>query len=236
MTLAERLEKYVRACFPCIWIQSQEESEVLREVAELCRDRGWPFASWDIDRGLLVAGQAADIAQAAGADADPIAAIRSLSALARPESAALLVLKNFHRFLGSAEVVQVLAHQIERGKEERSFLFDCEICPSTMGDGSSAILPEYDMLESKLTMTQSPFWWEPGVTDLIARARNDRVSRSHLAELVYRPAFKRIDTWLAAAGFKQLNMQGEDIFDALWARDLATAIDHVAFQNREHFL
>jgi RNA polymerase sigma factor (sigma-70 family) len=84
--------------------------------------------------------------------------------------------------------------------------------------------------------TQSPFWWAPDVTKLIADARTNPDSRNRLAELVYRPAFRRLDAWFAAAGLKRLNMQAEEVFDALWARDLATAIEHVTFRDREHFL
>ena len=42
------------------------------------------------------------------AAADPLAAIKALNALATPDGTAILVLRNFHRFLGSAEVVQAL--------------------------------------------------------------------------------------------------------------------------------
>lgn len=92
------------------------------------------------------------------------------------------------------------------------------------------------MANRDLTLTQSAFWWEPGVTKLIAESRVDSKARNRLAELVYRPAFRRLDAWFEAAGMKQLNMQAEEIFDALWVRDLATSIDHVTFQDREHFL
>ena len=42
--------------------------------------------------------------------------------MARKDSSALLVLPNFHRFLQSAEIVQALAHQIQQGKENRTFI------------------------------------------------------------------------------------------------------------------
>ena len=74
------------------------------------------------------------------------------------------------------------------------------------------------------------------MTKLIAEARTNLGARDRLAELVYRPAFKRLDTWFEVAGLKRLNMQAEEIFDALWARTLPTSIDHVTFQDREHFL
>jgi ATPase family associated with various cellular activities (AAA) len=53
---------------------------------------------------------------------DPLAAIRALNALARPEGTALLVLKNFHRFMSSVEVVQALDTQINAGKQNRTFV------------------------------------------------------------------------------------------------------------------
>ena len=51
---------------------------------------------------------------------DPLAAIRSLSALA--DSYALLALPNFHRYLNSTEILQAVAHQIIAGKQNRTFI------------------------------------------------------------------------------------------------------------------
>jgi hypothetical protein len=117
MSLSQRLGEYVAAAFTGIWVQSHEHADALAEVARLCRDRAWAFATWDVDRGLQVAGRAA------AADAtDPVAAIRSVNALATPDGSALLVLPNFHRFLQSAEVVQALAHQVQQGKQNRTFV------------------------------------------------------------------------------------------------------------------
>jgi hypothetical protein len=117
MTLSQRLAEYVRACFTGIWIQSHEHDDALAEIARLCRAENWRLATWDIDRGLSVAGQEADTA-----GADPLSAIRAVSALADPKGTALLVLDNFHRFLNSAEVVQALVRQIASGKQNRTFL------------------------------------------------------------------------------------------------------------------
>lgn len=116
MTLSDRLREYIAACFTGIWIQSFEHCDALAEIARLCRDQEWSLASWDIDQGLRVA------AQAAPGASDPLAAVRSISALAKPDSSALLVLPNFHRFLQSAEIVQALAHQIQAGKTNRTFI------------------------------------------------------------------------------------------------------------------
>jgi hypothetical protein len=119
LTLAQRLREYVIAAFSGIWIQSHEHDEALREVVQLCRQEHWSLATWDADRGLQVPGHDA---APAGATGDPLAAIRSISALAKEDSSALLVLPNFHRFLNSAEVVQAVAHQVQQGKTRGTFL------------------------------------------------------------------------------------------------------------------
>lgn len=119
MSLSERLSEYVRACFTGIWIESHEHEDALADIAQLCRQEGWRLAIWDIDQGLQAAG--AGQLDGTGA-ADPLAAVRALSALATPDGTALLVLCNFHRFLQSAEIVQALARQITAGKQSRTFV------------------------------------------------------------------------------------------------------------------
>jgi hypothetical protein len=120
MILRERLLELVSACFTGIWIQSHEHDDALTEIAQLCRQEHWRLASWDIDRGLREPGQ--NGSQVADTRPDPLAAIRSLASLASADSSALLVLTNFHRFLSSAEIVQALIHQINAGKQHRTFV------------------------------------------------------------------------------------------------------------------
>src|SRR3954453_3299825 len=98
MTLSERLSEKVGACFTGLWVRTFEPDDALAEIARLCRQNRWNLACWDIDRGLGLAGQAAGSVPGA---ADPLAAIRALNALASPDGTALLVLRNFHKFLGS---------------------------------------------------------------------------------------------------------------------------------------
>ena len=121
MTLSEKLSEYIAACFPALWIQSYEHDDALADIARLCRDEGWRLASWDVDAGLQITGADEATASDAGGG-DPLAAIRSLGTLASPETSSLLVLMNFHRFLGSAEVVQAVSRQIAAGKQSRTFL------------------------------------------------------------------------------------------------------------------
>jgi hypothetical protein len=117
MTLTERLGELVRAAFSGIYVRSAEHDDALAEVAGLCRAGGWALATWDVDRGLEVNGQASLTAAA-----DPLAAIRALATLATPDGTALLVLRNFHRYLGSAEVVQALDTRLAAGRRDRTFV------------------------------------------------------------------------------------------------------------------
>src|SRR5882724_5740033 len=121
MTLAERLSEFVRAAFTGLWIQSFEHDDAITEIARLCRQQSWSLATWDIDRGLAVAGRDDDSGSVVNA-ADPLAAFRSLGALANPDGTSLLVLRNFNRFLNNIEVVQALDSAIAAGKTSRTFV------------------------------------------------------------------------------------------------------------------
>jgi hypothetical protein len=120
MTLSQRLVEYISACFTGIWVQSQEHEDALAEITQMCREENWKLAIWDVERGIQIPGRSSgQVAEMGGTD--PLAAIRSASALAEKDSSAILVLLNFHRFLQSAEIVQTLANQISRGKQNRTF-------------------------------------------------------------------------------------------------------------------
>ncbi len=117
MTLTERLGEYVRACFTGIWIESHEHQDALVALAQLCQQEAWMFATWDIEQGLRVS-----TATPEHSGNDPLAAIRAVNSLATADGTAILVLQNFHRFLGSAEIVQALAQQVIMGKQNRTIL------------------------------------------------------------------------------------------------------------------
>ncbi|MEX2171772.1 MAG: AAA family ATPase [Pirellulales bacterium] len=119
MALQKELLPYVRACFTGIWVCSFEPAEALRSIAALCRDEHWNLATWDIVSGLRIAGH---VAPDEASGTDPPAAIRALEALGNSGTSSLMVLVTFHRFLQSAEVVQAVLKQLERGKQQRTFL------------------------------------------------------------------------------------------------------------------
>lgn len=119
MGLCNELGPYIRACFTGIWIRTFEPIEALQSIATLCREENWNLATWDIVSGLKIAGHATPD-EITGAD--PLAAIRALEVLGDSKTSSLLVLVNFHRFLQSAEIVQAVTKQLERGKQQRTFL------------------------------------------------------------------------------------------------------------------
>ena len=118
MALSQQLIEYISACFTGLWIRSHEHEDAVAEIAQLCRDQQWSIATWDIQSGLSIPGHDASPAGAG----DPLAAIRAINALATPDGAAILVLQNFHHFLQNPEVIQTLAAQVAKGKQNRTFV------------------------------------------------------------------------------------------------------------------
>lgn len=117
MKLSDRLVELVKACFTGLWIESVEHEDAIAEIAEMCRENHWRLATWDIDAGLRIPGGDHPEAEQG---ADPLAAIRATRSFAVDDTPSIVVLRNFHRFLGSAEVMQSLARQIADGRNSRT--------------------------------------------------------------------------------------------------------------------
>ena len=118
-TLAQSLREYVEGCFTAIWIQTHEPQEAITEMATLCREQQWQLARWDIDRGLQTGGGTDSTSSETANATDPLAAVKAAGGLANGQPA-LTVLENFHRYLGSAEIVQALVTQMHERKQTRS--------------------------------------------------------------------------------------------------------------------
>ena len=102
MKLSNRIGELVRACFSAIWIESHEHDDAIAEIAALCREQGWRLATWDIDQGLRLSGAAVE----EDYGSDPLSAIRAVRSLAPDDAPLVVILRNFHRFLGfPSEVV-----------------------------------------------------------------------------------------------------------------------------------
>jgi len=112
-SLTQSLTNYIAACFSGLWIETYEPDEAIREIQTLCKDNSWNLATWDIDAGLQGTEHQA---------ADPLSAVKAATQLGNGETPQLIVLRNFHRFLGSVEVIQAIEHQIQRGKATRTYL------------------------------------------------------------------------------------------------------------------
>ena len=112
--LKQRLREYVAGCFTGIWVETQEPQEAALDIQALCQEEEWRFARWDVDQGLRVAGQPVEDGQ------DPLVAVKSATAMG--EETSVLVLENFHRFLGSPEIIQAMASQLHAGKQTRSIV------------------------------------------------------------------------------------------------------------------
>ena len=117
MKLSDRLGELVRACFTGVWVESVEHEDAIAEIAEMCRENQWRLASWDIDAGLRIpGGEHAEAEQGT----DPLAAIRATRPFASDDTPSIVVLRNFHRFLGSAEIMQALARQVAEGRSSQT--------------------------------------------------------------------------------------------------------------------
>ena len=102
--------------FTGIWIQSHEHQDALDEIARLPR-RVVAAGRWDVEQGLSVAGQSTGDAAAA---ADPLAAIRSLSA--PPRTARRSCAAELPPLPAIGEIVQALVRQIALRQAAATFV------------------------------------------------------------------------------------------------------------------
>jgi SpoVK/Ycf46/Vps4 family AAA+-type ATPase len=96
------LETLIRARYPLIYLVSHEEQRVDTLVGELAQRLGRQHLAWSVTQGLAPQGAA----RLPGEETrDPV---KALSTIARSKDPSLVVLKDFHRHLGSDEVVRAL--------------------------------------------------------------------------------------------------------------------------------
>ncbi len=193
MTLTERLEELVRAGFPGVYVTSHEHDDALADIAALCRRKSWPLAAWDLDHGLVrpssPAGTDIPAPDLGPGPADPVAALRALPGLATPDGAALLVLRNPHRLLGSPELIQALDTALAAAKPAR-------LCVVILAPVCS-LPPE---LERQFVLVEHEL---PGRDALLGIARGVATEPGEL------PAGAELDAVLeAAAGLTRLEAEG----------------------------
>lgn len=121
MQLVDQVTDYVNAAFSGLWIITSEPDEAEREISQLASQRQWKLVAWDVGGGLRFP-NAAQPTSPDSSSGDPLAALRALPALASRDGTALLLLHNFHKFLGSPEVLQTTFTRLVQGKQQRTFL------------------------------------------------------------------------------------------------------------------
>ncbi len=119
MKLIEQITDYVHAAFTGLWVQTHEPDEAEKEIVQHAQEKKWRIAAWDVASGLRLPGAKSQPDAASG---DPLAALRSLPGLADENGTALLIMHNFHRFLGNPEVIQTTFQQLIAGKQQRTFI------------------------------------------------------------------------------------------------------------------
>lgn len=118
--LTAQFQQYVDAAFSGIWIQSFEHDEAIHEIEQLCdTNSGWQVLTWDVADGLRRNGVAPGGDTPSGLD--PVAVLRAMPSVVQDDQTMILILKNFHKFLQSAETLQVLHKQIAAGRSRRLF-------------------------------------------------------------------------------------------------------------------
>ena len=117
-TLGLRMSELVRACFTGVWIKSYEPDDAIVELLQLCHAENWNLMTWDVAQGLKGSGDAS----VASEQVDPVGAVKALSAITNDDKPTILVLRSYHRFIGTGEVVAEVAKAITQGKTHRKFI------------------------------------------------------------------------------------------------------------------
>ncbi len=107
--LSKKLAELIAAAFPGVLAVSPEPEEVLRDLAALCRDRGWNLATWTADGGEE-------------GPSDPLAAVKALPASGDGETPSLLAMVHPQRFFNSPELLAAIRTALAAGKTRRTHL------------------------------------------------------------------------------------------------------------------
>jgi len=110
MTFIETLLTYARAGYPAVAVLSHEEARVLGDLTRAAEAAGRGLAAWSLTQGWLGLGRGR-------AEGDPPGAIRAVQDFAEP---CFAVLKDFHPFLDSPEVIRTIrdALPVLKGSEK----------------------------------------------------------------------------------------------------------------------
>lgn len=146
------LDTLIRARYPLVYLVTWEEARLDAILEELAREHGRALVTWSVTRGLRHAGGARGAPVDGGKD--PVEVLGRIERLPDPS---LVVLKDFHPFLGDPTVVRALR---ELAQGLKSSLTTAIILSPTL-----SIPPE---LEKEVTVLDVPL---PSAHDLFALLR-----------------------------------------------------------------
>jgi SpoVK/Ycf46/Vps4 family AAA+-type ATPase len=98
------LDTLVRARYPLVWLVTSEEQRLEAILGDLAGRHGKALLGWSVTRGFRRLGGARSLT-APDVAREPVAALQAIEQLSEP---ALVVLQDFHAFLGEAAVVRAL--------------------------------------------------------------------------------------------------------------------------------
>lgn len=108
MALERTVAELVRAGFSGIWIDSYEAHEAVDALQRIAAEQSWGCNVWDSDHWLK---------DVSGVGPGPQAVLNWFKQLAAEDAPRLLLLKNFHRWVGAPDVCQILQNCLVRGKQ-----------------------------------------------------------------------------------------------------------------------
>ncbi|QDT14209.1 ATP-binding protein [Alienimonas californiensis] len=131
--LAAKLAELIAAAFPGVLVVGPEPEEVLRDLAGLCREKGWNLATWTADGGE-------------DGPADPLAAVKALPASGDGETPSLLAMVHPQRYLNSPELLAAIRSALAAGKTRRT----CLILVQPIGDLPPELGRDFAVLDCPL--------------------------------------------------------------------------------------
>ncbi len=100
---------HIRAGFPALWIQTQEQSRTMMEWGKMGKLNGYKIFSWDCQAGI----RSIENGGAKQEMPDPIEAVKYLSGA---EEKSILFLQNFHKFIKDTQVFQEILDLVDAYK------------------------------------------------------------------------------------------------------------------------
>ena len=91
------------------------------DITQLAHRESWRLGIWGCDSGLKFPCEEVPVPHNTDTN-DPLTVLRSTGQPSQGLETILLVLQNFHRFLGAPEILQAVQQQVSTGKHTQTFV------------------------------------------------------------------------------------------------------------------